>query len=73
METITYKDTVIRGQPITCVSPTGLRARLTTGKVYIALHGLEEGIFSSRPFVTVIDDDGEPATAHASRFSTDSQ
>lgn len=41
---------------------------LTTGKTYQAIYGLEEGIFTSRPFVTIIDDCGKQRTLHASRF-----
>ncbi len=41
---------------------------LTEGKVYECLYGLEEGIFSDRPFVTVIGDNGKEVVAHASRF-----
>lgn len=41
---------------------------LTEGKFYECLYGLEEGIFSDSPFVTVIGDNGEEVRAHASRF-----
>ena len=41
---------------------------LTTGKVYHALFGAEEGIFHSRPFVTVIDDNRHLYSCHLSRF-----
>ena len=41
---------------------------LTEGKVYKALYGAEEGIFSDRPFVTVIGDDGKKSSMHLSRF-----
>ena len=41
---------------------------LTTGKVYHALFGAEEGIFRSRPFVTVVNDDGDKYSCHLSRF-----
>lgn len=41
---------------------------LTIGKTYKALYGLEEGIFQSRPYVTVIDNTGKELCCHASRF-----
>lgn len=41
---------------------------LTYGKGYIALNGLEKGIFLNRPYVTIILDNGKPFTCHASRF-----
>lgn len=40
----------------------------TEGKVYIALHGVEWGIFIDRPYVTVHDDSGRTVCLHLSRF-----
>lgn len=42
--------------------------KLTTGKEYEALFGIEEGIFLDRPYVTVIGDNGKQYSCHASRF-----
>lgn len=42
--------------------------RLTKGKIYITLHGIEAGIFKDSPYVTVVDDDGRNLSCHASRF-----
>lgn len=53
---------------ITAQGIRGVEDHLTQDKIYTALHGLEEGIFSNRPFVTVIDDNGKTFSCHASRF-----
>jgi len=42
---------------------------LTKGKVYNAIYGAEEGIFETRPFVTVICDTGDAYSCHLSRFT----
>ena len=42
---------------------------LTSGKTYIAINGKEEGIFETRPFVTVVADDGLRHSMHLSRFT----
>ncbi len=55
------------GDKIKCRNSIGYY-NLTEGKVYECLHGLEEGIFSDRPFVSFIDDNGKECSAHASRF-----
>lgn len=55
------------GDKIKCRNSIGYY-NLTEGKVYECLHGLEEGIFSDRSFVTVIGDNGKEVGAHASRF-----
>jgi hypothetical protein len=58
---------MIAGDKIKCRTSVGYYT-LTEGKVYECLYGLEEGIFSDRPFVTVIGDNGKEVGAHASRF-----
>lgn len=58
---------VKEGTPIKAVGTREL-SNLTKDKVYNALHGAEEGIFHTRPFVTVIDDTGERYSCHLSRF-----
>ena len=55
------------GEMITAHGVHGL-TNLTTGKQYECLHGTEPGIFESRPFVTVIDDNGKKYSCHQSRF-----
>lgn len=47
---------------------SGYERILTTGKVYYPVYGLEDGIFPSRPFVTVEADNGKIVSCHASRF-----
>ncbi|WFZ78568.1 hypothetical protein MQM1_086 [Aeromonas phage vB_AsaP_MQM1] len=61
--------------PLTPETPIVMRANgsgyervLTTGKTYYPVYGLEEGIFPSRPFVTVEGADGQLVSCHASRF-----
>ena len=58
---------VKEGTALVCIGGRGTYT-LTDGKVYYALFGAEEGIFSSRPFVSVIGDDSEQHTWHLSRF-----
>lgn len=41
---------------------------LTEGKEYEASEDIEEGIFSDRPYVSVIDDAGKRMSCHAHRF-----
>lgn len=55
------------GDKIICINADAYH-ELTEGKVYQCLYGLEDGIFETRPFVTVIGDNGEELRAHASRF-----
>lgn len=55
------------GETIICVSNEGYR-NLTIGKTYICLYGTEEGIFGSRPYVSVQDDVGRKATTYDWRF-----
>lgn len=42
--------------------------RLTKDKIYTTLKGIEEGIFSDKPYVTIVADDGRNLSCHASRF-----
>jgi len=51
-----------------CIGARTTDGRLTDGKVYTALYGIEPGIFQSRPFVTVIEDTGKTSSWHLSRF-----
>ena len=53
---------------IKCIGARTADGRLTDGKVYATLNGIEPGIFENRPFVTVIDDFGKKSSWHASRF-----
>ncbi len=55
------------GDKIKCVNADAYY-ELTEGKLYQCLYGLEAGIFETRPFVTVIGDNGNEIGAHASRF-----
>ena len=41
---------------------------LTEGKLYKSLYGWEEGIFETRPYVSIIDDSGKQYSCHLSRF-----
>ena len=59
--------TFLAGQKITAYGTRDLR-NLTKNKEYTCLYGTEAGIFYNRPFVTVIDDDGEKFSCHQSRF-----
>ena len=58
---------MIAGDKIKCRTSVGYYT-LTECKVYECLYVLEDGIFSDRPFVTVIGDNGKEVGAHASRF-----
>ena len=53
---------MIAGDKIKCRTSVGYYT-LTEGKFYECLYGLEEGIFSDRPFVTVIGDNGKEVGA----------
>lgn len=55
---------------MTKVKAVGTRGltNLTYGKEYELLHGIEPGMVPTRPFVTVIDDNGKEFHCHASRF-----
>lgn len=55
------------GTMLICVVGRGCRD-ITDGKVYQSVHGAEDGIFTSRPFVTVVADDYEHHLYHLSRF-----
>ena len=65
---IEYNTVVPVGAKMKCLSARYYPG-LTEGKVYECLHGLEAGIFTSRPFVSVIGDDGKKLRGHASRFT----
>lgn len=62
-----WHDTIVPGSRIVAVGTRDVRD-LTEGKVYTAIYGKEEGIFTSRPFVTVVGDDGIKDSFHLSRF-----
>ena len=54
---------------VTCrANRSGYERDLIVGKTYEALYGLEAGIFSSDPYISVIGEDGQLCRAHASRF-----
>ena len=53
---------------IIAVGTRGL-TNLTNGREYTALNGIEPGILPSRPYVTVVDDEGKVYSCHASRFT----
>lgn len=57
----------VAGQDIVCIGSRDI-AKLTRGKIYKSLNGIERGVLPSSPFVTVINDEGQPYTCHASRF-----
>ena len=57
-----------KGSLVTCIWNGGIQHHLTQGKQYIALEDTEPGIFSSRPFLTVVSDNGEKYTSWESRF-----
>lgn len=56
------------GADIVALGTVGISDKLTLGKVYQAIYGLEAGIFADRPFVTVICNTGKHFSCHASRF-----
>jgi hypothetical protein len=64
---IRWMAAVVPGTPIVAVGTRDCRD-LTSGKVYAACNGREDGIFESRPFVTVVADDGKKHSFHLSRF-----
>ena len=45
-----------------------LQNRLTTGKQYVTLYGIESGLLGYKPYVTVIDNKGERLCCHYDRF-----
>lgn len=64
---ITYNDTLEAGEEIICIGGED-RWFLTNGKRYRAVNGLQEGMFPTQPYVTVIADHGKEVVYHASRF-----
>ena len=64
---LTHNHEIEPDTTVKCRNPTGYN--ITEGKLYIALYGLEAGIFEDRPLITFLDDKGVPARAHASRFA----
>lgn len=57
-----------KGDKVICVNGLSYEGQLTKDKEYIALSDEEAGIFVSCPFLTVMGDNGEPATGHTTRF-----
>lgn len=55
-------------EEIVAIGTEGTNNNLTKFKEYKAIHGLEEGMFKNRPFITVMGDYGKPFSCHASRF-----
>jgi len=55
-----------KDQIITAYGTRGVS--LTKNKEYKCINGTEEGIFATRPFVTVTNDNGKQASYHQSRF-----
>ena len=64
---ISHKTKVEPNQVIIAVGARGLH-NLTNNKEYICINGTESGIFSDRPYVTVIDDNNNKCSCHQSRF-----
>ncbi|GEM_PF-3929015 len=62
-----HKSRVVEGSSIIAIGTRDMPT-LTKGKIYTAIYGVEQGIFETRPFVTVIDDDGKKLSCHLSRF-----
>lgn len=56
------------GELAVCIGARTHPNHLTNGKEYEILYGLEGGVFTDRPFVTVVGDHGQPLSCHASRF-----
>jgi HKD family nuclease len=61
------KDKVQAGTKMRCIAAHDYY-QLTEGKVYSCMYGLEEGVFETRPYVSVIGNHGKPLSCHASRF-----
>lgn len=57
-----------KGDQLVCMVDSGYTF-LTEGRVYTAVSDEEGGIFSDRPFITVVGDNESPVACHASRFS----
>lgn len=64
---IDWMEAIVPGSPVVAIGTRDVRD-LTRGKVYTAINGREDGIFSNRPFVTVVADDGKKRVFHLSRF-----
>ena len=50
------------------IGTRGLKNRLTIGKQYVTLYGIEGGVLEYKPYVTVIDDNGKKLSCHYDRF-----
>lgn len=61
-----------RGMKVKCLAASGYHD-LTEGKVYVALHDQEQGVFAGMPYVRVIGDLGEEVMAYARRFKLASE
>lgn len=61
------KNKVVAGTKLIAIGTRGY-PDLTEQKSYIAINGAEEGIFETRPFVTVVGDKGINLSCHLSRF-----
>jgi hypothetical protein len=63
-----WMETIVPGSRIVAVGTRDMGGQLTRGKVYTAINGREEGMFATRPYVTVVSDDGNKHSYHLSRF-----
>lgn len=68
-EHITRKTDLAERDSVVCLDSRGYSRRLTEGNIYQCLFGVEVGIFTSSPYITVIGDDGKQVSCHASRFA----
>jgi len=66
------KEKVISGTELIAIGTSGYND-LTAGNTYIAINGAEEGIFETRPFVTVVGNRGINLSCHLSRFKIKEQ
>lgn len=57
-----------KGDVLDLIYADGAEYWLTMGKTYTVIKDEEPGIFQSRPFVTVLNDEGNPYVCHADRF-----
>ena len=62
-----WHSSIVPGSKITAIGTRDLDW-LTSGVDYVAINGREAGIFATRPFVTVVGDDGKKHSCHLSRF-----
>lgn len=57
-----------KGDKLKCIANRGVERYLRSNIVYIAVTDTEPGIFTSDPYITVVNENGDEYSCHARRF-----